>query len=49
MGEKVVTSLKMDADLRRRMKIEAINRDMRFGEAVEEALREWLKGGQKRG
>ena len=43
MGQKITASFKIDDEVLKAAKMEAISRDMRYSEAVEEALREWMK------
>lgn len=43
MGKKIVTSIKIDEDIWKKTKIEAINKDKQLSEAFEEALEEWVK------
>lgn len=40
---KVTTSLKIDENLWKKTKIEAINQDIQYSEALEEALKDWIK------
>ena len=43
MGKRIVTSVKIDEDVWKKTKIEAINQDVQLSEAFEEALKEWIK------
>lgn len=43
MVEKAKTSIKIDPNLWKEVKIEAIKRDMLVSELVDEALKEWIK------
>ena len=43
MGKRVVTSLKIDQDIWKKAKIEAINQDMQLSEVLEKAVEEWIK------
>jgi len=43
MGKKIVTSIKIDEDIWKKTKIEAINQDIQLSEAFEEAMEEWIK------
>ena len=45
--EQVVTSLRVDPELWKRAKIEAIKHDISLGDLIDEALREWLKKQEK--
>jgi len=40
---RIVTSVKIDEELWKKTKIEAINQDIQLSEALEEALQEWIK------
>ncbi len=40
---KTVTSIKIDEDVWKKIKIEAINQDRQLSEILEKALEEWLK------
>jgi len=46
--KKEATSIKIDPELWKEAKIEAIRRDMELGELVESALKKELKGGTSR-
>lgn len=49
MGKKIVTSVKIDEDIWKKTKIEAISRDLQLSESLEQALDEWIKKqGKKR-
>lgn len=43
MGKRIVTSVKIDEDIWKKTKIEAINQDMQLSESLEEALDAWVK------
>lgn len=43
MGKKIVASFKIDDEVLKAAKMEAISRDMRYSEAIEEALQHWMK------
>jgi len=43
MRKRIVTSVKIDEDIWKKTKIEAINQDMQLSESLEEALDEWIK------
>ena len=43
MGKRTVTSLKIDEDIWKKAKIEAINQDMQLSEVLETAVEEWIK------
>lgn len=43
MPKKTATSIKIDPELWKEAKIEAIRRDMQVSELVEEAIRKWIK------
>ena len=45
---RIVTSVKIDEELWKKAKIEAINQDIQLSEALEEALQEWIKQQKKR-
>ena len=47
---KTVTSIKVDEDVWKKIKIEAINQDKQLSEILEKALEDWLKiqGGKKK-
>lgn len=47
MGKRIVTSVKIDEDLWKKAKIEAINRDLQLSESLEEALDDWIKKKKK--
>jgi hypothetical protein len=42
------TSIKVDPNLWKEAKIEAIRNDMELSELVEQALQEWMKGHRKK-
>ena len=48
MGKRIVTSVKIDEDIWKKTKIEAINQDMQLSESLEEALDEWIKRQKKK-
>lgn len=48
MGKRIVTSIKIDEDVWKKTKIEAINQDMQLSESLEEALDEWIKKQKKK-
>jgi predicted HicB family RNase H-like nuclease len=41
--EQTVTSLRVDPELWKEAKVQAIKHDITLAEAIEEALREWIK------
>ncbi len=41
--EQVVTSLKVDPELWKKAKMEALKRDITLGHLVDEAVREWIE------
>ena len=43
MGKRIVTSVKIDEDIWKKAKIEAINQDMQLSEVLENAVEEWIK------
>lgn len=43
MGKRIVTSVKIDEDVWKKAKIEAINQDMQLSEVLESAVDEWIK------
>lgn len=43
MGKRIVTSVKIDEDIWKKAKIEAINQDMQLSEVLENAVDEWIK------
>ncbi|MFB5620434.1 MAG: hypothetical protein ACE5RC_04820 [Nitrosopumilus sp.] len=43
MGKRIVTSVKIDDDIWKKAKIEAINQDMQLSEVLETAVEEWIK------
>lgn len=43
MGKRIVTSVKIDEDIWKKAKIEAINQDMQLSEILENAIDEWIK------
>lgn len=43
MGKRIVTSVKIDEDVWKKAKIEAINQDMQLSEVLENAVEEWIK------
>lgn len=43
MAKKTATSIKIDPEVWKEAKIEAIRRDMQVSELVEEAIRKWIK------
>jgi len=47
MGKRVVTSLKIDEDVWKKAKIEAINQDMQLSELLESAVSDWCKKQKK--
>ena len=48
MSKRIVTSIKIDEDVWKKTKIEAINQDMQLSESLEEALNEWIKRQKKK-
>ena len=47
MGKRIVTSVKIDEDIWKKTKIEAINQDLQLSESLEEALDDWIKKQKK--
>jgi regulation of enolase protein 1 (concanavalin A-like superfamily) len=47
MGKRIVTSVKIDEDIWKKTRIEAINQDMQLSESLEEALDDWIKKKKK--
>lgn len=43
MGKRIVTSVKIDEDIWKKAKIEAINHDMQLSEVLENAVEDWIK------
>ena len=43
MGKRTVTSVKIDEDVWKKAKIEAINQDMQLSEILKQAVEEWIK------
>ena len=43
MGKRIVTSIKIDDEVWKKAKIEAINQDMQLSEVLEKAVEEWIK------
>lgn len=43
MGKRIVTSIKIDDEVWKKAKIEAINQDMQLSEVLEKAIEEWIK------
>ena len=43
MGKRIVTSIKIDDEVWKKAKIEAINQDMQLSEVLEKAVEEWVK------
>ena len=43
MGKRIVTSIKIDDEVWKKAKIEAINQDMQLSEVLESAVEEWIK------
>ncbi len=43
MGKRIVTSVKIDEDVWKKAKIEAINQDIQLSELLEKAIDEWVK------
>lgn len=41
--QRVTTSIKVDPDVWKKAKIEAINQDMELSELVEQAIESWIK------
>lgn len=48
MGKRIVTSVKIDEDVWKKAKIEAINQDMQLSEILENAVEEWIKKNKTR-
>ena len=48
MSEKTKTSIKIDPELWKEAKIQAIQHDMDLSELVEEAIRQWIEEGGSR-
>lgn len=46
--ERVATSIKVNPDVWKKAKIEAINQDMELSELVEKAIEEWIKQESRR-
>lgn len=47
--KQMVTSLRVDLDLWKEAKVQAIRHDITLGELVEEALKQWIKEHEGRG
>lgn len=48
--EQIVTSLKVDPELWKKAKIEALKQDMTLSRLVDEAIKEWIeKKGERKG
>jgi predicted HicB family RNase H-like nuclease len=45
--DQVVTSLRVDPQLWKKAKMQAIEHDITLGEVIDEALREWIKKQEK--
>ena len=43
MGKRIVTSVKIDDEVWKKAKIEAINQDMQLSELLEKAVEDWIK------
>jgi len=43
MGKRIVTSVKIDEDIWKKAKIEAISQDLQLSELLEKAVDEWIK------
>jgi len=48
-NNQIVTSLKVDPELWKKAKIEALKHDTTLGQLVDEAIREWIKKKEKEG